>query len=171
MLAVRWKYRSFTTIRQPKPLPSIIMPSHINIPLLPSLPSRQTTYIFGIASRSFSDKIKLDRLTLDHDGLHMTGPPKRFDQPAWELSRGLLSHKLALATFEDNKIRSAELTSESDKFIHILYGVFYSWIYLEICASGRWSCTFCSHYPIWSWPTSRFANLVDPNQRIEYGLI
>jgi len=31
-----------------------------------------------------------------------------------------------LATFEDNKIRSAELTSESDKFIHILYGVFYS---------------------------------------------
>jgi len=81
---------------------------------------------FGIASRSFSDKIQLDRLTLDHDGLHMTGPPKRFDQPAWEFSRGLLSHKLTLATFEDNKIRSAELTSESDKFIHILYGVFYS---------------------------------------------
>jgi len=126
MLAVRWKYRSLMTIRQPKPLPSIIMPSHINIPLLPSLPRRQTTYIFGIASRSFSDKIRLDRLTLDHDGLHMTGLPKRFDQPAWEFSRGLLSHKLTLATFEDNKIRSAELTSESDKFIHILYGVFYS---------------------------------------------
>ena len=29
-----------------------------------------------------------------------------------------------LATFEDNKIQSAELTSESDKFIHILYGIF-----------------------------------------------
>jgi len=31
-----------------------------------------------------------------------------------------------LATFEDNKIQSAEVASESDKFIHIIYGVFYS---------------------------------------------
>ena len=40
----------------------------------------------------------------------------------------ILSHKLALATFKDNKIQSTELTPECDEFIHILYGVFYSWI-------------------------------------------
>jgi len=48
-------------------------------------------------------------------------------------SRGdILSHNVVLATFEDNKIQSAELTSENDKFIHILYGVFNSWIYKNI---------------------------------------
>jgi len=45
----------------------------------------------------------------------------------------ILSHKLVLATFEDNKIQSAELNSESNKFIHILYGVFYIWVYNNLC--------------------------------------
>jgi len=45
--------------------------------------------------------------------------------------------------------------------------------YIRICASGWWSCTICSHYPIWagSWLTSCIAvqavsESVDPNQRV-----
>ena len=44
----------------------------------------------------------------------------------------LLSHNVVLATFEDNKIQSAELTSESNK-----YSMVYSTVeYLAIRASG-----------------------------------
>jgi len=41
-------------------------------------------------------------------------------------------HDVVSATFGDNKIRSAELTSESDQLIHILYGVLSSWIYKNL---------------------------------------
>jgi len=42
------------------------------------------------------------------------------------------SVQVGTLTFEDNKIQSTELTSEGDKFIHILYDVF-----LAICAGQR----------------------------------
>ena len=59
------------------------------------------------------------------------------------------------------KIARFKVQNSLLKAIHLyIYSIVYSTVeYLAYCASGRRSCTICSHYPIWagSWLTSRFA--------------